>query len=98
MRNKSCLQEVPRQTGRHASPGTGEWLLEPSKVRTKSGRRLSWEAETRWAEDPRGPRAVGWALGDVGADRISGETPGKPEGRGRTVLPGQREDRRLGMR
>lgn len=98
MRNKSYLQEVPKQTGRHASQGTGEWLLEPSKVRTKSGRRLSWEAETRWAEDPRGPRAVGWALGDVGADRISGETPGKPEGRGRTVLPGQREDRRLGMR
>ncbi|KAM7245754.1 hypothetical protein CapIbe_002052 [Capra ibex] len=32
VRNKSCLQEVPRQTGRHASPGTGEWLLEPSKV------------------------------------------------------------------
>lgn len=59
-------------------------------MRTKSGRRLSWEAETRWAEDPRGPRAVGWALGDVGADRISGETPGKPEGRGRTVLPGQK--------
>ena len=98
MRNKSSLQEVPRQTGRHASPGTGEWLLEPRKVRTRSGSRLGWEAEARWAEDPRAPRAVSWASGDVGGDRISGETPGKPKGRGRTVLPDQREDRRLEMR
>ena len=44
VRNKSCLQEALGQTGRETGPGTGEWLLDPRKVRTKSGRRLGWEA------------------------------------------------------
>lgn len=44
VRNKSCLQEALRQMGRQTSPGTGEWLLDPRKVMTKSGRRLGWEA------------------------------------------------------
>lgn len=67
VRNKSCLR---RLWGRRTNPGTEEWLLDPRKVRTKSGR-PSWQARP-------GQTGLGFREAQKGK-RVPRETSGSPK-------------------